>query len=131
MSKRIPMGLGIPPLEIKIMLESNPLRSRIVVGRLAVHDAARCEDSSAAGLRTSDWRCRRSWTTSGRGGDDLSKLISQFIIKSMFGFHVYCVIVSFLIIHMLFELDDLGAGGGVPRDRRRAGAGSLYNGCPL
>ena len=30
------MGLGIPPLEIKIVLESNPLKSTMLVGRLAV-----------------------------------------------------------------------------------------------
>ena len=30
------MGLGIPPLEIKKMFESNPLKSRILVRRLAV-----------------------------------------------------------------------------------------------
>ena len=32
----VPMGLGIPPLNIKIMLESNPQNSRILVWRLAV-----------------------------------------------------------------------------------------------
>ena len=30
------MGLGIPNLRIKIVLESNPLKSTIVVGRLGV-----------------------------------------------------------------------------------------------
>ena len=30
------MGLGIPPLRIKIMLESNPLKSIMLVRRLAV-----------------------------------------------------------------------------------------------
>ena len=30
------MGLGIPPLRIKIMIESNPLKSIILVRRLAV-----------------------------------------------------------------------------------------------
>ena len=37
------MGLGIPRLTIKIMLESDPLTSRILVGRLAaplVHQAS-------------------------------------------------------------------------------------------
>ena len=33
---RSPMGLGIPPLWIKIMLESNPLKSKMLVGRLGV-----------------------------------------------------------------------------------------------
>ena len=33
---KFPMGMRIPPLEFKIMLESNPLKSRILVGRLAV-----------------------------------------------------------------------------------------------
>ena len=35
-SRKSPMRLGIPPLKIKILLESNPLKSRIVVRRLAV-----------------------------------------------------------------------------------------------
>ena len=30
------MGMGIPPHKFKIMLESNPLKSRILVRRLAV-----------------------------------------------------------------------------------------------
>ena len=30
------MGLGIPPLRIKIVLESNPLKSTMLVGRLGV-----------------------------------------------------------------------------------------------
>ena len=30
-----PMGLGIPALEIKTMIESNPLKSTMLVGRLA------------------------------------------------------------------------------------------------
>ena len=32
------MGLGIPPLEIKIVLESNPLKSTMLVGGLGVMD---------------------------------------------------------------------------------------------
>ena len=35
-SAEFPTGLGIPPLEIKILLESNPLKSRILVRKLAV-----------------------------------------------------------------------------------------------
>ena len=30
-SGKLPTGLGIPPLEIKVMLESNPLKSRSLV----------------------------------------------------------------------------------------------------
>ena len=30
------MGLGVPPLEIKILLEANPFESRILVRRLAL-----------------------------------------------------------------------------------------------
>ena len=30
------MGLGIPPLRIKIMLESDPLQPTMLVGRLAM-----------------------------------------------------------------------------------------------
>ena len=33
---RFPVDLGFPPLQIKTMLEANPLRSRILVRRLAV-----------------------------------------------------------------------------------------------
>ena len=40
LSGRIPMGLGIPPHKIKVLLESNPLKSRILVRRLAVIEAA-------------------------------------------------------------------------------------------
>ena len=36
LSGKSPMDLGIPPLRIKIMLESNPLKSIMLVGRLAV-----------------------------------------------------------------------------------------------
>ena len=35
LSGKIPMDVRIPPLEIKIMLESNPLKSTMLVGRLA------------------------------------------------------------------------------------------------
>ena len=35
------MGLGIPPLEVKILLGSNPLKSRILVRRLAVESVSR------------------------------------------------------------------------------------------
>ena len=35
LSGRLPMGLGIPSLKIRIMLESNPLKSRVLVWRLA------------------------------------------------------------------------------------------------
>ena len=35
-SEKFPTGLGVPPLKIKTMLELNPLKSRILVQRLAV-----------------------------------------------------------------------------------------------
>ena len=35
-SGKFPMGLRIPPLSIRIMLESNPLKSTMLVGRLGV-----------------------------------------------------------------------------------------------
>ena len=37
LSGKFPMGLGMPPLKIKIMLESNPLKSIMLVRRLAVN----------------------------------------------------------------------------------------------
>ena len=36
LSGKSPAGLGIPPLSIKIVLESNPLKSTFLVGRLGV-----------------------------------------------------------------------------------------------
>ena len=36
LSGKFPVGLGIQPLNIKIMFESDPLKSRILVRRLAV-----------------------------------------------------------------------------------------------
>ena len=39
LSRKFPMGLGIPPLIIKIMLESEPLTSIMLVGRLGVRRA--------------------------------------------------------------------------------------------
>ena len=41
LSGKFPMGLGIPPLELPILLESNPLKSRILVRRLAVRRTGR------------------------------------------------------------------------------------------
>ena len=49
------MGLGIPPLNIKITLESNPLKSRLVVRRLAVD--LHCGRSSPFAFRSLP-RCR-------------------------------------------------------------------------
>ena len=39
LSGKSPMGLGISPLTFKIVLESNPLKSTMLVGRLAVNQA--------------------------------------------------------------------------------------------
>ena len=36
LSRKFPMGLRIPPLRIKILLESKPLKSSILVRRLAI-----------------------------------------------------------------------------------------------
>ena len=36
-----PMDMRIPPLKLKILLESNPLKSRILVRRFAVHPSPR------------------------------------------------------------------------------------------
>ena len=36
LSRKFPVGLGIPLLKTKVLLESNPLQSRILVRRLAV-----------------------------------------------------------------------------------------------
>ena len=44
LSGKSPMGLGISPLWIKIMLESNPLKSIMLVGRLGVMNAEQGKD---------------------------------------------------------------------------------------
>ena len=44
LSGKFPMGLGIPPLNIKIMLESNPLKSVMLVRRLAVQPSPQASD---------------------------------------------------------------------------------------
>ena len=49
LSGKFPMGLGIPPLQIKIMLESNPLKSTMLVGRLAVF-ATKCAHSNSISM---------------------------------------------------------------------------------
>ena len=36
LSGKFPVGLGIPPVQIKIVLESNPLKSTMLLGRLGV-----------------------------------------------------------------------------------------------
>ena len=40
-SRKSLIDMGIPPLEIKMLLESNPLKSRILVQRLATRSASR------------------------------------------------------------------------------------------
>ena len=47
------MGLRIPPLQFKIMLESNPLKSRILVRRLAVIAVHSWQNPGAGRLRDS------------------------------------------------------------------------------
>ena len=39
LSGKSPTGLGIPPLKFKIMLESNPPKSTMIVGRLGVNSS--------------------------------------------------------------------------------------------
>ena len=41
LSRKFPLDMTIPPLKIKILLESNPLKSRIFVRRLAVLSCCR------------------------------------------------------------------------------------------
>ena len=46
LSRESPMGLGTPPLGIKILFESNPLKPRILARRLAVVDVLIHTDKS-------------------------------------------------------------------------------------
>ena len=48
-SGKLPTDMRIPPLKIKIMLESNPLKSRILVRRLAISAWARAGAGAWAG----------------------------------------------------------------------------------
>ena len=80
LSKKFPMGITIPHLTIKIMLESNPLKSRILVRRLAAPGewpgwsevrkrAARCSRVAVCPSRdpSGDSLCRVT-SRAGRGG---------------------------------------------------------------
>ena len=51
-SEKSPMDMRTPPLKIKIMLESNPLKSEILVGRLGVYSLAWQSDCPSAGRPT-------------------------------------------------------------------------------
>ena len=46
-SGRLPTDMGIPPLDIEIMLESNPPKSRVSVRSLALRRAIRSASTSA------------------------------------------------------------------------------------
>ena len=75
------MGLGIPPLILKIMIESKPLKSRIVVQRLAA-SLSRCQAvAHAPGLSQGAGRMADG-RTFGRGHDTVGNphraQISQF-----------------------------------------------------
>ena len=63
------MGLGIPPLKIKIMLESNPLKSIVLVRRLTVQSEAssRCAGSKKHGPPTPQVFNKTGRTFLGRG----------------------------------------------------------------
>ena len=56
------MDMGSPPLEIKILLESNPQKSRILVRRLAVVLCTGSAESLSAAMAGGGWlsRCRRA-----------------------------------------------------------------------
>ena len=51
------MDMRFPPLDIKIMLEANPLKSRILVWRLAVVKGGFSEHNICADARTLSCRC--------------------------------------------------------------------------
>ena len=53
-SVRFPMGLGFPPLKIKILLGSNPLKSRILAQRLAAASSKAVGDLEV-GRSPSNW----------------------------------------------------------------------------
>ena len=68
-SGKTPMDMRIPPLKTKIMLESNPLKSRILVRRLAVLQRCVVCLSTVSRSSASDgsscfcevqWSCRRA-----------------------------------------------------------------------
>ena len=65
LSGKLPMGLGIPPLEIKTMLEANPLKSRILVRRLAVSAPWRSIQRDTFGAPWERLRLGMLWLTAG------------------------------------------------------------------
>ena len=60
-SGKLPMGLGIPPLKFKILPESSPLKSRILVRRLAVSTQQGPRIASRLGTRR---LCKQSGSSS-------------------------------------------------------------------
>ena len=65
-----PVGLGIPPLQLKILFESNPLKSRILVRRLAIEQPARLDMVGLPRFNPRDWAKTREFTKGGfsKGG---------------------------------------------------------------
>ena len=59
-SRQFPMGLGIPPLKIKILLESNPLKSIILARRWAVLASEQKAPASPCGESVLTRRGRRN-----------------------------------------------------------------------
>ena len=57
---KFPMGLEIPPPQIKILPESNPLKSRILVGRLAAFNDSGERTEARVGLCSIVWRLART-----------------------------------------------------------------------
>ena len=63
LSGEFPMGLGIPPLVIKIMLESNPLKSIMLVQRWAVRLRCGCVQCTWYGYERSTSYHNIAWTS--------------------------------------------------------------------
>ena len=89
------MGLGIPPLKIKIVLESNPPKPTMLVGRLCVlrlhnqmHLLMIFPRQSRQVPRAADpWRRCGHWRS--RSSDDASLLSLRCPIAIVYTVHVY------------------------------------------
>ena len=70
LSGNFPIGLGIPPLSIKIVLESNPRTSTMLAGRLGVyHGMVQYSRSQHGAVQQSIAQCNIAYLAAGIGGD--------------------------------------------------------------
>ena len=115
-SGKSPLDMRIPPLEIKIMLESNPLRFRILVRRLATAQrGAACAVGFGLGMPI-----RRVGAQAPDRGGVFVDLLCCFVAQPLSTESFHC-----FVVHCLLTRRSLGPGSGgrvrICRDGRRFG----------